>query len=55
MYHVLIALDVSRCLEPRAFQVEVQRHLDDLRGSARLPGVARDEGGAAFRAAARAA
>ena len=39
--HVLIALDVSRFLDPRDFQAEVTRHLDDLRNSARLPGVDR--------------
>jgi LDH2 family malate/lactate/ureidoglycolate dehydrogenase len=39
--HVLIALDIARFLDPRAFQAEVTRHLEDLRGSARLPGVAR--------------
>ncbi|WP_211257527.1 Ldh family oxidoreductase [Muricoccus aerilatus] len=39
--HVLIALDVSRFLDPAMFQVEVRRHLEDLRASARLPGVDR--------------
>jgi L-2-hydroxycarboxylate dehydrogenase (NAD+) len=39
--HVLIALDVARFLDPVAFQAEVARHLDDLRASARLPGVER--------------
>ncbi len=39
--HVLIALDVSRFLDPADFQAEVTRHLDDLRGSLRLPGVDR--------------
>ena len=39
--HVLIALDVSRFLNPADFQAEVTRHLDDLRNSARLPGVDR--------------
>lgn len=39
--HVLIALDVARFLDPAAFQAEVARHLDDLRASARLPGVER--------------
>ena len=39
--HVLIALDVARFLDPAAFHAEVARHLDDLRGSARLPGVER--------------
>lgn len=39
--HVLIALDVRRFLDPREFSREVTRHLDDLRNSARLPGVER--------------
>ena len=39
--HVLIAVDVARFLDPAAFQAEVARHLDDLRASARLPGVER--------------
>ena len=39
--HVLIALDVARFLDPKAFQAEVTRHLEDLRNSARLPGVER--------------
>lgn len=39
--HVLIALDVSRFLEPAEFQADVTRHLEDLRASARLPGVDR--------------
>ena len=39
--HVLIALDVSRFLDPTAFQAEVARHLADLRNSAKLPGVDR--------------
>jgi L-2-hydroxycarboxylate dehydrogenase (NAD+) len=39
--HALIALDVSRFLDPRAFAAEVTRHLDDLRNSTRLPGVER--------------
>jgi LDH2 family malate/lactate/ureidoglycolate dehydrogenase len=39
--HVLIALDVARFLDPAEFAREVTRHLDDLRASARLPGVAR--------------
>ena len=39
--HALIALDVSRFLDPKLFQAEVARHLDDLRNSARLPGVDR--------------
>jgi L-2-hydroxycarboxylate dehydrogenase (NAD+) len=32
---------VARFLDPAAFQAEVARHLDDLRASARLPGVER--------------
>jgi LDH2 family malate/lactate/ureidoglycolate dehydrogenase len=39
--HVLIALDVARFLDPADFTREVARHLDDLRNSARLPGVDR--------------
>jgi LDH2 family malate/lactate/ureidoglycolate dehydrogenase len=39
--HVLIALDVARFLDPREFTAEVTRHLDDLRHSAKLPGVER--------------
>jgi LDH2 family malate/lactate/ureidoglycolate dehydrogenase len=39
--HVLIALDVARFLDPAEFTKEVARHLDDLRHSARLPGVER--------------
>lgn len=39
--HVLIALDVSRFLDPAEFAREVTRHLDDLRNSGRLPGVER--------------
>ncbi|MFC7738098.1 Ldh family oxidoreductase [Roseomonas sp. GCM10028921] len=39
--HALIALDISRFLDPAAFQAEVRRHLDDLRKSPRLPGVDR--------------
>ncbi|MCX7685785.1 MAG: Ldh family oxidoreductase [Acetobacteraceae bacterium] len=39
--HVLIALDVSRFLDPAEFRREVRRHLEDLRASARLPGVDR--------------
>jgi LDH2 family malate/lactate/ureidoglycolate dehydrogenase len=39
--HVIIALDVARFLDPKAFTAEVTRHLDDLRSSARLPGVER--------------
>ncbi len=39
--HVLIAVDVARFLDPATFRAEVARHLDDLRASARLPGVDR--------------
>jgi LDH2 family malate/lactate/ureidoglycolate dehydrogenase len=39
--HVLIALDVARFLDPAEFHREVKRHLEDLRSSARLPGVER--------------
>lgn len=39
--HVMIALDVGRFLDPATFQAEVARHLEDLRSSARLPGVER--------------
>jgi LDH2 family malate/lactate/ureidoglycolate dehydrogenase len=39
--HVLIALDVARFLDPVDFTREVERHLDDLRNSAKLPGVPR--------------
>ncbi|WP_201306225.1 Ldh family oxidoreductase [Roseomonas harenae] len=39
--HVLIAVDIARFLDPAAFQTEVARHLDDLRNSAKLPGVGR--------------
>jgi LDH2 family malate/lactate/ureidoglycolate dehydrogenase len=36
--HFIVALDIARFVEPRAFQAEVSRHLADFRGSARLPG-----------------
>lgn len=39
--HFIVALDVSRFLDPAAFQLEVTRHLDQLRSSTRLPGVDR--------------
>ncbi|MGG5818629.1 Ldh family oxidoreductase [Falsiroseomonas sp. HW251] len=39
--HALIALDVSRFLDPLEFTRDVARHLDDLRNSTRLPGVER--------------
>ncbi len=38
--HVLIALDVARFLDPADFAREVTRHMDDLRTSARMQGVA---------------
>jgi LDH2 family malate/lactate/ureidoglycolate dehydrogenase len=36
--HFIVALDVSRFLPPEAFAAEVNRQLDDLRNSERLPG-----------------
>jgi LDH2 family malate/lactate/ureidoglycolate dehydrogenase len=36
--HFIVALDVSRFLPPEIFAAEVNRHLDDLRNSERLPG-----------------
>ena len=36
--HFIIALDVSRFTELASFKAEVDRHLRELRGSARLPG-----------------
>jgi LDH2 family malate/lactate/ureidoglycolate dehydrogenase len=39
--HALIALDVARFLPPAAFQAAVRAHLEELRGSVRLPGVER--------------
>lgn len=36
--HFIVALDVARFLPMEAFAAEVSRHLDDLRGSERLPG-----------------
>jgi LDH2 family malate/lactate/ureidoglycolate dehydrogenase len=37
--HFIIALDVARFLSLAAFRAEVDRHMRDLRGSQRLPGV----------------
>lgn len=37
----ILALDVARFLAPAAFADAVQRHLDELRRSARLPGIER--------------
>jgi L-2-hydroxycarboxylate dehydrogenase (NAD+) len=37
----VIALDVARFIEPGAFAAEVDRHLGELRASAKLPGVER--------------
>lgn len=37
--HVMVALDIARFLPLEAFKAEMDRHLRDLRGSARLPGV----------------
>ena len=34
----MIALDVARFLSPEMFAAEMDRHLQDLRSSARLPG-----------------
>jgi LDH2 family malate/lactate/ureidoglycolate dehydrogenase len=39
--HALLALDVTRFLDPAEFTREVARHLEELRRSARLPGVER--------------
>jgi LDH2 family malate/lactate/ureidoglycolate dehydrogenase len=38
--HFIVALDVARFLPLEVFAAEVNRHLDDLRGSERLPGAA---------------
>jgi L-2-hydroxycarboxylate dehydrogenase (NAD+) len=35
----MVAIDVARFLPPEVFAKEMERHLDDLRSSARLPGV----------------
>ncbi len=37
--HFILALDVSRFIEPAVFAAAVVPHLDELRGSDRLPGV----------------
>lgn len=37
----LLALDVSRFVDPAQFARETRRHLETLRGSARLPGFER--------------
>ncbi len=37
----IIALDVARFIEPAVFTRETQRHLEELRASARLPGIDR--------------
>jgi LDH2 family malate/lactate/ureidoglycolate dehydrogenase len=37
--HFIVALDVARFIPMETFVTEVDRHLQDLRGSARLPGV----------------
>jgi L-2-hydroxycarboxylate dehydrogenase (NAD+) len=39
--HFIIALDVSRFIDPAVFAVEAQRQLEELRTSARLPGIER--------------
>jgi LDH2 family malate/lactate/ureidoglycolate dehydrogenase len=36
----VIALDVARFIAPDVFKAEVDRHIDDLVSSRRLPGVA---------------
>jgi L-2-hydroxycarboxylate dehydrogenase (NAD+) len=36
--HFIVALDVARFVPLATFTAEVDRHLDDLRGSPRLPG-----------------
>ena len=38
--HFLVALDIARFVDPRAFHADVSRHLADLRASARLPNAA---------------
>ena len=35
----MVALDVARFLPPEIFAAEMDRHLEELRSSARLPGV----------------
>jgi L-2-hydroxycarboxylate dehydrogenase (NAD+) len=37
--HTIIALDIARFLPLDAFRAEIDRHIHELRGSARLPGV----------------
>jgi L-2-hydroxycarboxylate dehydrogenase (NAD+) len=37
----IVALDIARFIDPKQFAVEVRRHLDELRVSARLPGIER--------------
>jgi LDH2 family malate/lactate/ureidoglycolate dehydrogenase len=37
--HFVIALDVARFLPPDVFKAEIDRHVRDLAGSKRLPGV----------------
>ena len=37
----IVALDVARFVDPARFAVETRRHLEELRRSARLPGVER--------------
>jgi len=38
--HFILALDIARFIDPAVFAAAVVQHLDELRGSARLPGVA---------------
>ena len=37
----IVALDVARFIDPKQFAADAQRHLDELRRSARLPGIDR--------------
>ena len=37
--HLILALDVRRFIDPAVFAAAVNTHLDELRGSARLPGI----------------
>ena len=37
--HFILALDVRRFIDPAVFAAAVNTHLDELRGSARLPGI----------------
>jgi L-2-hydroxycarboxylate dehydrogenase (NAD+) len=39
--HFIIALDVARFVDPAVFAIEAQRQLEELRTSARLPGIER--------------